>query len=161
MSTDISSLSYTTSLNASATTNIIMEKDVDGDDKLSVDEFNISNEDFVKLDINEDNLVSKEELNNSLSSKLLELSKGDITKDDFTEFISSLGIEVSEDIGETLSSDYMTEATSSLLDMLFEESNSEDIGLADFGYLMSVINSQTQDSLTAEQLDSYIENLST
>lgn len=161
MSTDTSSLSYSSSLNASATTNIIMEKDIDGDDKLSVDEFNISNEDFVKLDVNEDNLVSQEELKNSLSSKLLELSKGDITKDDFTEFISSLGIEIAEDIDETLSSDYMTEATSSLLYMLFEDANSDDIGLANFGYLMSVINSQTQDSLTAEQLDSYIENLST
>lgn len=64
-----------------------------------------------------------------------------------------------ENIEDVLSTDYMTEATSALLEALFEESSSDDMGLSEFGYFMSVINSQTQDPLTAEQLDSYIENL--
>lgn len=159
MSTDISALSYVTTLNATATTNIIMQKDTDGDNKLSVEELDISEDSFIKLDINEDNLISADELKKSISAQVLELSKGEISQEDFTEFISSLGVEVPENIEDVLSTDYMTEATSALLEALFEESSSDDMGLSEFGYFMSVINSQTQDPLTAEQLDSYIENL--
>lgn len=155
----ISGLGYTSNLSALATTNIVMQQDSDGDSALSFDELNLSEESFIKLDINEDNLLSSDEIYDSVSSQLLELSKGDITQDDFNDFISSLGVETPENMEDTLSSDYMTQATSAMLSALFEESDSDDMGLSQFGYFMSVINSQTQDALTADQLGTFISNL--
>lgn len=156
----ISSLGYVSNLNAQATTNIIMQQDKDGDNALSMDELEIPENAFINLDINQDNLVSKDELQNSIASQLVELSKGDISQDDFTDFISSLGVNVptSTNKEDTLSNDYMTEATSTMLSSLFEE-NDNTMGLSQFGYFMSVVNAQTQTPTTADKLDAYIQNL--
>lgn len=155
----ISSLGYSSNLNAQAATNIIMQQDTNGDGSLSADELNISNDSFIKLDINEDNLISSDEVKDSISSKLIELSKGDISQDDFKDFISSLGVDTPQDMSDVLSSDYMTQATSAMLSSLFEE-NDDTMGLSQFSYYMSVVNAQTQDPVTADQLDTYIQNLS-
>jgi hypothetical protein len=155
----IAGLGTTSNLSALAATNIVMQQDTDGDDALSLEELNLSEDSFINLDINEDDLLSSDEIYNSVSSQLLELSKGDITQDSFNEFISSLGVETTTDMEDVLSSDYMSEATSAMLEALFEESDSDDMGLSQFSYFMSVVNSQTQDALTADQLDTYISNL--
>jgi len=180
---------------------IFSKNDSNEDGLLSIDELDISEELLSAMDIDEDGNITKEELTQGLKSLFESVENGERSKEDVGDDLTSLGVEPpaggqgrgagggsgggessSEEYDEadlnedgivttaeqalydgTTSddmADYTMKLVSTLLDALKTEDNTADsIDLSKFKSIMSMVNNETQDSSTAQKLNTYVSNL--
>ena len=79
---------------ANLVSDIVETSDVDGSGSLSIEELGLSSEEFNSYDSDSDGLLTTEELEETLSSKLNSMKNQELTPESFASFLSEMGVEV-------------------------------------------------------------------
>lgn len=107
---------------------IISQKNSNSDSSLSIDELGISEEQFLVLDSDSDGLVTQNEIANAIDSKLSSFNGEMPSKEEFSNLLSDLGLEIpnpvakqSSQIGDDFSSLIMSQYDSNGNSLLSSE----------------------------------------